>query len=148
MQSSGGRESNQVERPGQATYRLARQHAGIGHFAEVTLHAADSASGGFELRISPLVFDWLKDAYGPDAWEWAVCDEYRGGAVRGVAYALQHTRTAVNWHLAIEVARIRARPPDTTAEDVAFATCFATWQACGLEPSTPPRLEAGMVVFP
>lgn len=139
---------NLPEGLGGATYRLASQHAGVGHFAEVTVRVADSASGGFELRISPLVFDWLKELYGPNAWEWAVCDEFRGGAARGVAYALQHTRTTVNWRLAIEVVRIRARPPDTTADDVALATCFATWQACGLEPAMTPRLEGGVVVFP
>jgi hypothetical protein len=120
----------------------------LGHFAEVTVRTSTSASGGFELRVSPLVFDWLNEVYGPQAWEWPVCDEFRGGAVRGVSYALQHTRTPVNWQLAIEVIRIRARPADTTADDVALATCFATWQACALEPSVTPRLDGKTVIFP
>jgi hypothetical protein len=148
MAPSGGREDKLPVHGAEAPFRFAKQQAGLSHFAEVTVRAATSVSGGFELRISPLAFDWLREVYGPQASEWAVCDEFRGRAVRGVAYALQHTRTPVNWQLTIEVVRIRARPPDTTADDVALATCFATWQACGLEPSMTPRLEDKVVVFP
>ena len=89
-----------------------------GHFAEVTVRASTSRSSGFELRISPLAFDWLKEVYGPGAWEWAQCAAFRGGALRGVAYALQHTTSGIDWRLAIDVypfAQRQRTPQPTTS---------------------------------
>ncbi|MFT6142718.1 MAG: hypothetical protein ACJAZO_005186 [Myxococcota bacterium] len=43
-----------------------------------------------EVVIGPLAVTWLKDMYGPDAWEWIVCDAY-GKKAMAVVVATQWT---------------------------------------------------------
>jgi hypothetical protein len=101
------------------------------------------------MQIMPTAFAWLKDDYGPDAWEWAVCDEYRRHALFGVAYALQHAEVPFDIaHVTISVATIQAHPAQSSGEDVAYAAAFAFWQACEVEPSIRPRLEGRHIIFP
>jgi hypothetical protein len=61
---------------GQATFKLAKQFNGVTHYAEATITARFDESLP-PVTISPAVFAWLRDDYGPDAYEWAVCVKYR-----------------------------------------------------------------------
>ncbi len=133
----------------ESTYRFVRQSGGVGHYAQVTLAVEETPSTGLTVQILPTAFAWLKEVYGPDAWEWAICDEYRRSALFGVAYALQHAKIPFDIaHVTISVVTIHASPADTSGDDVAYATAFAVWQACEVEPSVRPRLEGRHIIFP
>ncbi|CAN5583459.1 hypothetical protein BH09VER1_BH09VER1_40250 [soil metagenome] len=128
-------------------YKLVRQTGGRGFYADVTIEAKQETDGPL-LEISASAFAWLKDVYGPDAWEWPVCDEYRKSAIRGVRYALAHSVPVVDpSRLAITVAVIHASPADTCPDSVALAACFATWNALGIRGSQEPRIVGGKIVF-
>lgn len=110
------------------THRLLRVVGGVTHFAEVSVDASPSQTTN--VVVSPDVFVWLKDEYGPDAFEWPACDDYRAGAVFGVEYALAHLERAAS-RTTITVLRIRVSAADSTREDVVLAACHATWKALG-----------------
>lgn len=132
----------------EATFVL-RRHAAREHLAEVTVRVDVGSAGGPLLQVASDAFAWLKDVYGPDAWEWSRGHDYRLGALRGVVYALAHAAEPIALAgLSLTVARIVARPPFTSEQDVAYAACFATWQACAVQPALEPRFEAGEPVFP
>jgi len=122
-----------------ATFKLARQLGGFGHYAEVRVVIA--AAPVTTIELAPEAFVWLKEEYGPGAWEWSLCDDYRKGAFSGCEHALRNldgegTCSSVQ----VVVSRIRAHPAHTTAQDVAFAACHATWKALGVEGRNPPEL--------
>jgi hypothetical protein len=128
-------------------YKLTRQTGGRGFYAEVEVkvHQVDR---GPQIDVSPFVFAWLKDVDGPEAREWANCDELRTGAARGVAYALSHTTTPMDQAtLGITVLKIHAAPADTCPESVALAACHATWIALGVTGSREPKIVGGQIVF-
>lgn len=132
----------------ESTYRFVRQSGGIGQYAQITLTVEEIPSTGLIVQILPTAFAWLKDVYGPDAWEWPVCDEYRRSALFGVAYALQHAEFPFDIAcVTISVVTIHASPADTSGNAVAYATAFALWQACGVEPRVQPRLEGRRIIF-
>jgi hypothetical protein len=122
-----------------ATFKLARQVGGFGHYAEVrvVIDAASVAS----IEVAPDAFAWLKDIYGPDAWEWPVCDDYRAGAVSGCQHALDNLLVEGTCSpLHVVITRIHGHPAHTSAKDVAFAACHATWKAMGVEGRSSPDL--------
>lgn len=130
------RESRSVM--GSASFKLLKSVNKRATYAAVTVTAAVGESS---IVISPDVFAWLRDAYGPNAWEWAVCDEYRTAARVGVQHALQHIAGHEGtFGAAVLVERIHATVADTTPEAVAFATCCAVWQALGVQGTIPPNL--------
>ena len=49
--------------------------------------------------------------------------------------------------LAVSVELIRAAPADTTPECVAFATCWAVWDALGDPGAVPVQIEGGQILF-
>ena len=114
-------------------YRLAKQVNGRFAYAEVEVSAAVVEQGMRSVVVSDHVFAWLKDVYGPDAWEWAVCDEYRKAAIEGAHVALDHASPAVEAAVVIE--RIRAAPADSSAETIAYAAAQATWRALDVRPT-------------
>ncbi len=109
------------------------------HYAEVT--ATAEFGGGRSITVSPTAFAWLKDVYGPDAWEWPVCEAYRAAAISGAGFALRHIagRDGIP-EARVVIDRIHAAPADTTPDDVAYAAVFAVWQALGVEGSSQPSL--------
>lgn len=132
----------------EATYRL-RRYAAREHLAEVTVRVDETSGGGPLLQVASDAFVWLKDVYGAQAWEWSRGQGYRLGALRGVVYALAHAAEPITLAgLSLTVTRIVARPPFTSEQDVAYAACFATWQACAVQPALEPFFEAGEPVFP
>lgn len=125
-------------------YRLARQVGQRGYYADVTVSTTLTESSDATLATD--VFAWLKEDYGPDAWEWRCCDEYRAGALFGVRFALSHTVQPTSGILA-NVVQIRAHPAHSDGDCVAFAACHATWQALGDPGVNHPRLSPDGVVF-
>ncbi|MBN1311121.1 MAG: hypothetical protein JXB30_06850 [Anaerolineae bacterium] len=101
-----------------------------GLYAEVFVETSQ-CNGQSRIRISPDAFAWLKDVYGPDAWEWPVCDEYRAGAIAGCKHALRHTSKGQVGGINVMVTKIDAHPAHSSWDSVAYASCFAVWNALG-----------------
>lgn len=128
-------------------YRLTRQTGGRGFYADVTVEVTRVADGS-RVAVGPTAFAWLKEVYGPDAWEWPVCDDYRAGAIRGARFALAHASPPVDAStLSVVVVEIRAVVVDTCPDSVAFAVCHATWQALGCTGGAEPRIVGAHIVF-
>jgi hypothetical protein len=107
-------------------YKLAKQSGGLGFFAEVRVTLSDRPNAG--IAVADSAFAWLKEDYRANAWEWAECDAFRAGAIRGANFALDHALTPAPM-VGVTIELIRAAPADTTAACVAYATCFAVWDA-------------------
>jgi hypothetical protein len=131
----GGSESGSVSGGrtlGTATYKLAKYIGGRSHYAELTTSA--EFGGGHSVQVSPAAFGWLKDEYGPNAWEWEVCEAYRAAAVSGAVFALRHIAGRDGMADAtVVVDRIHAHPDHSPPDDVAYAAVFAVWKALGVE---------------
>ncbi|MCA8996118.1 MAG: hypothetical protein KDA80_04015 [Planctomycetaceae bacterium] len=130
-----------------ATFKLAKASGGCFHFAEVSV-VVETTEAPSSVILSPKVFAWLKDEYGPDAWDWSVCDEFREGAKCGAEFALHNRKSNNGKHWRIVVVRIQATPADTTRDSVAFAACFAVWKGIDDEGSNLPYLDGRSIVFP
>ena len=124
---------------GTASYKLMKVVGGRLRYADVT--ASSEFGGGYSIRVSPAAFAWLKDVYGPDAFEWAECEAYRAAAISGAEFALRHIagRDSIP-EARVVIDRIDAAPADTIPNDVAYAAVFAVWQALGVEGSQFPVL--------
>lgn len=90
---------------------------------------ARPTDGSTSITVSPEAFAWLKEVYGPEAWEWSVCDDYRDAAVAGCRYAIENRKNDDGTPLEIRISKIEGHPAHTTWEAVAFAACFAVWNA-------------------
>ena len=112
-------------KPGE--YKLARHLGGRMHYARVKVEVTLKAQG---ITIADSAFAWLKDVYGPDAWEWRDCDDMRDSARAGAAHALENLVRPAPL-VGVVVTEIHASSIDTSCADVAFATCFAVWEALG-----------------
>ncbi len=123
-------------------YYLAKQSGGIGQLAEVSVETRptdDSTS----IAVSPEAFGWLKELYGPNAWEWSVCDDYRDAAIAGCRYAIANRKNEDSTPLDIRISKIKGHPAHTTWEAVAFAACFAVWNALADEGRNKPEFTHG-----
>jgi hypothetical protein len=130
-------------------HRLARQSGGISRYAEVTVGIEPIQDREPVIEFGGGEFAWLKEAYGPEAWEWPACTGYRRGAVDGIQYALCHLVEPKHGDgKRIVVQDIRAHPAHSDESCVAYAACFATWAALGVEGAAIPRVERGKVIFP
>ena len=113
------------------SYRLAKQIGQHGFFAVVTIRHDEAVDG--------LVVD-LADT--------ARHSEFGEAALRGVRYALTHISPPVDSLVGrISVTAIEDNPVDTTASAVAFAACYATWDAIDRKPTSEPRFEGVKIVF-
>lgn len=117
----------------QERYRLAKQVNGRGAFADVEIRILSEGPGSRRVAVSENVFAWLKEDYGPNAWEWPVCDQYRQAALDGVNFALDNSSPAVEASILIEC--IRAAPADSSTETIAYAAAQATWRALKTQPT-------------
>ena len=128
-------------------HKFFRQSGGRGFYADVTVVARSTTAGPL-VEVGRDVFAWLKEDYGPDAWEWTACDDFRAAAVRGARFAITHTQQPIDPSaIAVVITQIHAAPADTCPDSVAFATCHATWQALGIAGSNEPRLNGSEIVF-
>lgn len=130
-------------------HRLARQSGGVSRYAEVTVGIESIQDGEPVIELSGNEFAWLKEAYGPGAWEWPACADYRRGAAEGIQYALCHLAELKQGEgKRVVVQDIRAHPAHSDESCVAYAACFATWAALAVEGTDTPRVERGEVIFP
>jgi hypothetical protein len=130
-----------------ALYKLAKVSGGVFHYAEVFVQCAPIPQG-HRVEIGSEVFAWLKDVYGADAWEWACCDGFRRAARAGAEYAIAHSTPPDDYaSVLVTVTKIHAAPADTTDADVAYAACYATWDALQTTPTREPRFEGRNIIF-
>jgi hypothetical protein len=125
-------------------YKLGRQTGNRGFYAEVTVSTTPAEVSSSTVATG--AFAWLKEDYGPNAYEWSFCDEYREGALFGARYALAHLAQPTS-EVLVNILQIRAHPAHSDRDCVAFAACHATWQALGDLGLNHPRLESDRVVF-
>lgn len=136
------------ENPHRASFQVHGQSGGCGMYAKVTVVVELDAEDR-SIVFSGSEFAWLKDVYGPDAWEWPICGEFREGAVFGVRWAIEHMKDDGAGKFARTIIeRIHAMPADTNRDTVAYAACHATWAALGGRGSVNPSIEEGKVYFP
>jgi hypothetical protein len=129
-------------------YSLRKQSGGVFHYALVSV-TVDTTNEGPKIEFSGDEFAWLKDTYGPDAFEWGCCAEFRNGALRGARYALDHAAGVEHLdNILIRIGMIHATVADTTGDDVAYAACYATWDALGVMSGDGPEFVGRDVIFP
>jgi hypothetical protein len=128
----------------QTTYRLAK-YVGVQHYAEVTIDWEPAKGQSPAPEVAGSAFDWLRDAYGPDAKEGPAHTQYRQAAIWGAAYALQHFRRMTPGR--VRILTIRVHPAHSISDDVAAATAHAVWQAAGGEHSGEPWIDQEGVHF-
>ena len=129
-------------------YSLRVQSGGVYHYAFVSVFV-DDVPDGPRVELSGDELAWLKDTYGPNAFEWGCCAEFREGALRGVRYALDRAAGVERLdRVLIWVGMIHATVADTTGDDVAYAACYATWEALGVGGEVGPEFVGREVIFP
>jgi hypothetical protein len=127
--------------PGPLTgsFRLAKANGGRCFFGEV------------EVRVSPVPADmaaeitWEEDGFLGNGHKCKWSEEFQRAATRGISIAL---RALPHTQLSIHVLQVGISYVDSTEDCVAFAACFAVWdalQVCGLER---PELKNGIFCFP
>ncbi|MFC4564951.1 hypothetical protein ACFO4E_24085 [Nocardiopsis mangrovi] len=121
-----------MDASGETTFRLRRQTAGRGRFAEVTVRVEAARQNG--VVVSDRAFAWRLDAYGPDAVFGGAFDaEPAREAVDGLWAALRARGEAAPSVL-VSVARIVESYADTGPGDIRFAAEQAVLRALGREP--------------
>ena len=132
----------------EGSYSLRKYSGGVPHYAIVSV-SLEETDDGPKVVFSGDEFAWLKDTYGPGAWEWACCDEFRAGALRGAKYALDQVADSAGVKsVRVSINMIHATLTDTTGNDVAYAACYATWEALGSDGVNPPEFVGRDVFFP
>ena len=122
--------------PKTGRFKLARASGGRCFYTGVSVEAIPcEATEGTEV------------AWQPDAFEPIECagEEFRRGVARGISIALGMFHEPA---IRIEVSKIRVTLVDSREDAVAFATCFAVWDALKVCSCAPPRLENGSFLFP
>lgn len=114
-----------MERIGE--YKLNRVIGGVAYYARVWVRVVDDDTT--EVTVDPGAFAWLKDVYGPDAWQWSISADYCEGARQGCRYALEHLDISPATPLHVHVLGIHAHPAHSTQGSVRMAACLAVWRA-------------------
>jgi hypothetical protein len=112
-------------------YKLARQRAGRGLYARVKVAVTE---GDPAVAVDDDVFDWVKEVYGPNAFAYRDSDDFRGAAKLGAEHALRNLSRPSTLQR-VRVVEIHVTTVDSTRSAVAFAACFAVWNALG-DPGT------------
>jgi hypothetical protein len=118
-------------------YKLARQRAGRGLYARVKVAVTE---GDPAVVVDDDVFAWVKEAYGPNAFAYRDSDDFRGAAKLGAQHAL-HNLSSSSTLQHVRVVEIHVTTVDSTRSAVAFAACFAVWNALGDTGTNAPMLE-------
>jgi hypothetical protein len=131
----------------EATFRLARQTGGRGHWAEATVTVVPAARSEVA-SIGDDAFAWRLDVYGPGARYGGSFDaEWAAAARQGAEYALA-CLPASTPPVRVTVTSAKDAPADTTFSDMKFATAQAVWSALDFRPSHEPTLRDGEWNFP
>ena len=129
-------------------YSLRKQSDGVYHYAFVTVNVGETNDGP-KVELSGDELAWLKDTYGPEAFEWGCCAEFREGALRGAKYALDHAAGVERLDkVLLRICMIHGGVGHTGGDDVAYAACYATRDALGVVGENHPEFAGSEVVFP
>ncbi len=120
------------------------EQKGRSFHADVTVSVAPADAPMVD--VSPGVFDWMKQAYGPDAKAGTDADEYREAAVYGVNFAINHVEQPRD-SIRVTVLEIGFHPCHSDPKCAALAACRATWIAIGDVGLNHPWLESDGVHF-
>ncbi len=112
-------------------FRLARQRAGRGLYARVKVEVT---KGDPTVLVDDDVFAWVNEVYAPNASAYRDSDDFRGAAKLGAEHALRNLSNTSTLQR-VRVVEIHVTTVDSTRSAVAFATCFAVWNALG-DPGT------------
>jgi len=132
-----------------STYKLLKATEGITLFGEATVSVSMDSKLN-RIVFSEHVFDWLKQEYGQNATIWPVTDEneYVKGARKGVEHVVRHLPPEYSGrNVSFTVERLFVSPVDSTEDTIAYAACFAAWQALGVKPVMPPMIQGRQIVF-
>lgn len=131
----------------EATFRLARQISGRGHWAEVTVTVMPAACSEVT-SIGDDAFAWRLDVYGPSARYGGSFDaEWADAARQGAEYALA-CLTASTPSVRVIVTTAKDVPADTTFNDMKYAAAQAVWSALDVRPPQEPTFHDGEWHFP
>jgi len=86
-----------------ATFKLVRQVKQVGCLAEVTVTAMLTRGSATQVLV---------EVYGPEAWEWPVCPDWRVAAAEGVRFALEHSDAPSGAKVVVDM--LRCHPVRTT----------------------------------
>ena len=129
-------------------YSLRTESGGVSHYAIVSVVVGETNDGP-KIELSDDALAWLKDSYGPDAFGWECCAEFRDGALRGAKYALANGAGVARLdRVLVCIDMIYARVADNAGDDLAYAACYATWNALGVVGENHPEFVGLEVVFP
>lgn len=120
------------------TFNFLRVSAGRTFFARVSVRPSP-APDGMEVSVAPTAFEGCQ--------KMGAYSDWAAAAQRGVRYALAHTPSPFPSGVRLLVTSILGTEVDTSADAVAAAACFATWDALGVSGAHPPRLEDGKFIF-
>ncbi len=125
---------------GVATHKLAKIVYGLPRWAEVTVAAEFAVETS--VSVSPLAFEWLRSAYGPNTVvDGPGFDADREAVRAGVKFALAHIAVREDEAKAeVVVEEIKFVCTDTTPPDITYAACRAVWEALGVEGAVLPSL--------
>lgn len=121
-----------MNRTGQ--YKLVRQTGGRGYYAVVQVEISETTNGPI-VEVESRLPVWVRK-------------EYAAAAVSGAHDALQNSGSQLDLStIYVQVADIQELTVDTCRGSVAYASCYATWQALGVEGENPPQLVRKIVEF-
>jgi hypothetical protein len=132
-----------------STYKLLKVAEGITLFGEVTVSISENVNSS-KILISRHVFDWLRTEHGADAVVWPIDEknEFVKGARKGVEHVIKNITAAdTGREVIFTIEKIFASELDSTEDTVAYAACFAAWQALGIKPVSPPVIQGRQIIF-
>jgi hypothetical protein len=131
----------------EGSYGLRKQTGDVYHYAFVSVNVGETNDGP-KVELSGDELAWLKDTYGPDAFEWDCCEEFREGALRGAKYTLEHAAGVAHLDkVLLRIGMIHGGLGHTGGDDVPYAACYATWDALGVVGENHPEFVGSEVVF-
>ena len=114
-------------------------------FGEVTVSIFENPQAE-KMFFSEKVFDWM----GEDSRHWPITNENKiiRGARKGIEHCWKNIPVEIsNRKISFKVEQIRFTEVDSTEDTIAYAACFAAWQALGLKPVSPPTIEGNQILF-
>ena len=117
------------------SYRLFKVVNKLLHYAEIELDISPSETN--LVVLSGKEFLWLKNEYGPNAWEWNCCVDYRHSCMAGCNLALNEISPM---KFIVIVNEIKVSPCDSSFNDVKHASCLAVYDYLKIESRNLPGL--------
>jgi hypothetical protein len=129
-------------------FDLVKHQRGRGLYAKVRVSIVPAESQT-SVVVSRHAYEWLKEEYGPNAGVPGEDHSFGVAAVRGASFALDHLPADIaNAKFAVTIESVRFCAADTTDEQVAYASCFAVWNALRTHGTLVPEIVEGTIRFP